>query len=331
MKLTEPIEFTIQMETEHGKFQGAGSFDGARLRLGEQSFHVERIEHFQVDEKTLTITWLDENDEPLFAVVDFYGVQADELKRLIRAGQTEVLATREKSRLIDAGQIDAYDDIVCPFCKSTIMLVDTPHTPQVYCEQCETLFSRNREAIGEIERYFRICKGCTMYSRPRHFSVFYFYFVIVTFGFHHDSTFQCSACMRRSAWKMVLGNLFGLLALPFALVQLRRAYATKSLTGIFEGLDDANGLAARKKIELALDKYDEVMDRVPLNAGIKYNIGRGLMLQGDFQHARQMFEMSLEDCANYWPSIMGMVDCLEELGDERGLAEMRHFWNPGSD
>ena len=329
MKLSEPIEFTIQLETAEGKFQGPGSYDGVRLCLGEQSFRVQQILDLQVDQGTLTISWIDDDEQPLFAEVQIYGIPADELRQHLRAGLTKATAAAEKERLIETGQLDSYQDIVCPFCKSTIMLVDVPYTPQVFCEECQTLFSRDREEIGDIERFFRVCAGCDMYSRPRHFSVFYFYFLIFTFGFHHDSTFQCSACMRRSAWKMVIGNLFGLLALPFALIQLKRAYTTESLTGVFEGLDDANGLAARKKIELALDKYDLVMDRVPINAGVKFNIAKGLMLKKDFEHARQMFEMSLEDCANYWPSIMGIVDCLEALGDEAQLAATRKFWKLG--
>lgn len=327
MKLSEPIEFSIQLQTDSGRFQGPGTFDGVRLTLGDQSFSVAQIHSIAAENGTFQVTWWDDDEQFLYAEVDVYEISAEELHRRVRASQTEFQAAREKTRLIEAGQAELYNDMVCPFCQATIMLVDIPDTPQVYCKYCETLFSRDRRDIGDVERHFRICKGCGMYSRPRHFSVFYFYFLIFTFGFHHDSTFQCSACMRRSAWKMVIGNLFGLLALPFALMQLRRAYATENLTGIFQGLDDANGLAARKKIDLALDKYDQVMDRVPVNAGVKFNIATGLMLQGDYDHARQMFQMSLEDCANYWPAIMGMVECLEVLGDEQQLAATRTFWN----
>ena len=329
MKLSEPIEFTIQMQSEAGKLQGPGSFDGERLQLGEQSFRVDEILTLEIQSGGLFVTWVDKDLEPYFADVQVYGIAIEELKEMINAGQTHLQALAEKSRLIEAGQLDSYDDIACPFCKATIMLVDTQNSPQVYCEHCETLFSRDREGLDGIERHFRVCKGCGMYSRPRSFSVFYFYFLVFTYGFHHDSVIRCSACMRKAAWRMVAGNLFGLLALPFALYQLKRAYSTKSLTGAFEGLDDANALASRKKLELALDKYDQVMDRVPVNAGVKFNIARGLVLQQDYEHARQMYEMSLEDCANYWPSIMGMVECLELMGDERQLAATREFWNLG--
>lgn len=326
MKFTEPIEFTIQMQSEAGKLQGAASFDGERLQLGEQSVSVDQIMSLEVHEGGLFVTWADEDSQPFFADVQVYGIAVEELKQMINAGQTHLEALTEKTRLIDAGELESYDDVACPFCKATIILIDTPYSPQVFCEHCETLFSRDRDDLANIERHFRVCNGCGMYSRPRSFSVFYFYFLVFTYGFHHDSVIRCSACMRKAAWKMVVGNLFGLLALPFALVQLKRAYSTKSLAGVFEGLDDANAFASRKKIELALDKYDQVMDRVPVNAGVKFNIARGLILKQDYEHARQLYEMSLEDCSNYWPAIMGMVECLELLGDERQLAATRKFW-----
>ena len=236
---------------------------------------------------------------------------------------------RENPNDLESDQGTSCEAISCPFCRELVELQELKWTPQVYCEHCETLFSREQVDIGSIERHFRICKGCGMYSRPRQFTVFYFYFLIFTYGFHHDIVIRCATCIRRSAWSMVFGNLPGLLALPFALVQLKKAYSTKSIGGIFEGLDDANALAKRKKVELALDKYDELMDRVPVNAGVKFNIAKGLMQKNEYTHAKQMLELSLEDCSNYWPAIVAMVDCLERLGDEQELAATRNFWQIG--
>ena len=327
MKPIESLQFKIQLQSREGKFQGPGSFDGNCLRLGEQAFTVDQIQGFGVADGKLSVQWLDEKNGLLYTEVELYGIEDHQLEQAIVAAQTYRLAAEEKDRLVKIGQVESYEDVVCPFCQATILLVDLPSTPQVFCEYCETLFSRDRKELGDEERSYRICEGCEMYSRPRQFSVFYFYFLIFTFGFHHDSKFRCSACMRNSAWLMVLGNLFGLIALPFALIQLFRSYSEKNQAGMFQGLDDANAMASRKKIELALDKYDEVMDRVPVNAGIKFNVARGLALKKDFEHARQMYEMSLDDCANYWPAIHGLIDCLDELDDVDQLVETRKFWN----
>jgi len=165
-----------------------------------------------------------------------------------------------------------------------------------------------------------------MYSRPRKFAIFYFYFLVFTFGIHHDSTERCSGCMRKSAWKMVLGNLFGVLGLPFALMQLYRSYSTRSLTGQFQGLDTANLLAGRGKVEAALEKYDVIMDNAPENAGVKFNIALGLMIKRDYEHAQRMFEMSLDDCSNYWPAVNGLVDCLQKQGKDREIRAVAKIW-----
>lgn len=333
--VNEPIEFSFRFvnqesgETAHG---GSGLFDGERISLGGFAIAASDLIEFTNQEDTFyflierTVSG-SEAGQPQRLAVEIYDTDRERLRSAINAARSSSAAQKEQERLIDQGQGDLYHDAKCPFCQATIVLTGLPETPQVYCVQCDTLFSRDRSGIGDIERHFRRCSNCEMYSRPRSFSVFYFYFLVITFGFHYDSAIRCSACMRSAAWKMVLGNLFGLFGFPFALIQLYRSYSTRSLSGVFEGLDDANALARSGKVELALDKYDEIMDRVPDNAGVKYNIATGLLVQRDFAHAEQMFELSLEDCANYSPSVVGLVMSLHEQGKTDEIEAVSQQWN----
>ena len=101
---------------------------------------------------------------------------------------------------------------------------------------------------------------------------------------------------------MVFGNLFGLLGLPLAITQLTRVYRDAVKKGPFQGLDEANRLLRRGKVEKALDRYWKIIDRHPVSAGVLYNVALGLLARGDQDHARQTLEMALENCANYLPA-----------------------------
>ncbi len=303
-----------------------GSFDGHTIRLGEFTVVVANIIDFSTHEQNFFFEQFVKQGSPQSIHIEVFDTDVAKLQKAIDASHSAAVAHQERERLSIAGELNSYRDAICPFCDSTIVLSGLPETDQVFCEFCDTLFSVQREEFNNDERYFRICEGCGMYSRPRQFAVFYFYFLVFTFGFHHDTTIRCSGCMRSSAWKMVFGNLFGLLGFPFALMQLYRSYATSKLTGRFEGLDDANVLSRRRKIDQALDKYDEIMDKVPDNAGVKFNIGFGLFLKKDYEHAQQMFEMSLDDCANYWPSLNGLIRVLKLQNKTKELEAVEKLW-----
>jgi hypothetical protein len=272
------------------------------------------------------ILFYDASREPALLRVELFGTDLVKLHNAINSATSRWEAAAVQQTLITAGRGSDYREAVCPYCQATNLLISLPLTPQIYCSFCDSLFCRDPRNKTGLEEHFRLCSQCGMYSRPRTFSVFYFYYAVVTTGFHYDTTSRCSGCMRSTAWKMVLVNLLGVLAFPFALVQLYRAYATRSVAGPMDGIDTANLWWLRGNVEGALKRYDEIMERVPLNAGVKYNVARGLMLNNDLPHAQAMFEMSLDDCANYWPSVHGLFECLAQQGKHKELAAARKLW-----
>ena len=325
----EAIEFKYKWHDHTGAATGfatgSGSFNGSVLSIGNEKFAIADIKSLLVDQYVFMFG-INVDDGLRTMNVEIYGTDIAVLANAINAARSNILAHQERVRLTKSGGLVDYRDQICPCCQSTIVLTGLPATPQIYCQYCDTLVTVDHETEDAIERDFRICEKCGMYSRPRKFAVFYFYFLFVTFGFHYNHVVRCSGCMRSSAWKMVGGNLFGLLGLPFALLQLYRSYSTKSIAGRFEGLDTANVLARRGKLDSALDRYDEVMDRVPENAGIKYNIGLGLMVKNDFSHAQELFELSLDDCSNYWPAVNGLMKSLQMQGKSEELKAAYRIW-----
>ena len=119
---------------------------------------------------------------------------------------------------------------------------------------------------------------------------------------------------------MLLGNLLFVLGVPVALVQLYRSYGGTSVGTKYAGLDGANLRARRGDITGAIGAYQKILERVPVTAGVKYNIGTAFVQQNQLEEAAQMFEYSLADCSNYAPSASALAQCYTTLGAEEKLA-----------
>ena len=330
----DPLNFKFRWMDE-GTVTGyvalAGSFDGKTLTLGDETYSVSSIAGVVTHENVLCVV-LDENEYQQINVV-VSGETADTVKRAIDASRSGLLAAEEQKQLNEQGQGASFRSQVCPYCNATISLSKFADTPQCYCEYCMTLFtirgqygSQNitANALDEnLEQKYRMCDECGMYAYPRQFTIFYFIFLVYFLHWISNKTVRCPACMRFEAWKMLFGNIFGLLGLPVAFIQLFRSYRGKIEKGPLKGLDDANILANRGKIDRALDRYDVLMDNLPINAGIKYNIGSGLLTKGDVPHAETMFLLSLEDCANFAPSLSGLHFCYNALDKKEALQQLK--------
>jgi len=302
-----------------------GQFDGETIKLDDVEFPVDLILRIAVRDKSIfmLLPMVDEqgnlSEEPQSIYISIHGTNAKKLKQAIDGARSDVFAEQEKADLKAKGLSQQYRSATCPFCNATISLSRLPETPQCYCSYCETLFMIAEAPFGQSEGLsrqqeskHRLCEECSMYSKPRKFTIFYFIFLLYFINWSQRPTWRCPGCMRWDAWKMLFGNVFGLIGLPVAIVQLFRSYGSKASTGPLRGLDDANILANKGKIDKALDRYDRLMDNLPINAGIKFNIGSGLMTKGDISSAETMYRLSLDDCANYFPSLNGLAACLED-------------------
>ena len=313
-----------------GMFALSGSFDGKHLTLDEETYPVATIFGVGVYGNVLSLVIFDNEDHSASVVI--VGESPDTIKHAIDSSRTHAEVEQEHERLIAEGQGDSFRSVACPHCNAMISLSKFADTPQCYCNYCETLFTirdqygarelETKTLTPDLETKYRMCEECGMYSYPRQFRKFYFIFVVYFMHIANEKTVRCPACMRIEAWKMLFGNIFGLLGLPMAIIQLFRSYRGKIESGPLKGLDDANILANRGKIDRALDRYDILMDNLPINAGIKYNIGSGLLTKGDVPHAEAMLLLSLEDCANFAPSLSALRYCYEAAGKTADLKNL---------
>jgi len=316
-----------------GMFALTGSFDGQNLTLDEEVFPIRLIVGVGTYDHVMSLVISNEDDtERDTRSIVFKGESPDAVRRAIDGSRSSFEVAEEQKRLIEEGQGSSFRSEVCPHCTASISLSKFADSPQCYCHYCETLFTiRSQHGARELESItlvqseepnYRMCEECGMYSFPRKFSKFYFVFLLYFMHIVSEKTVRCPGCMRWEAWKMLVGNIFGLLGLPVAITQLVRSYRGRVEKGPLKGLDDANILANRGKIDRALDRYDELMDNLPINAGIKYNIGSGLLTKGDVPHAEAMFLLSLEDCSNFAPSLSGLLFCYQALEKNEQRAQL---------
>ena len=312
---------------ETGFLRKHGSFDGETLVLDDAGIPAAVILQAETVEQRMVISVLSEDDQPATVAISLANVGAKELKSSIDIARSATWAGFEKERLEEEGRGHAYRDELCTQCGATLILTDMPRTPQLFCHFCDSLTTFEHD--GQVlpgEHNYKICEECGMFSKPRKFTIFYFYFLLVVYGFSKRTTWRCPACMRGDAWKMFFGNLLFVVGVPVAIVQLIRSYGGSIITGPAAGLDSANLKARKHDILGALKLYRAILDRVPHVAGVKYNVGLALWEQNETSRAAESFRLALDDCGNYVPAFHALAACYEELGEKEKLAELNAMW-----
>lgn len=304
-----------------------GVLDVDTLTLEDATIPIAAIASADVRGQYLVLSVAQKTGEPanLLVSTSKAGRIKEELGRL----RSAIWAEMHRKELEDSGAGRTFHKQTCPACGAVLDLTGMADTPQVSCQFCHTI-STLRTADGspvtEIERGYRLCDECGMYSSPRQFTIFYFYFLLVVYGWRSRITWRCPGCMRGEAWRMFFGNLIFVLGVPVALVQLFRSYGGTSLGGLYPGLDGANLRARRGDLTGAIEAYQKILTRRPISAGVKHNLGLAFLRQQRSEEAAKMFEFALADCANYQPAAAALANCYEQLGESEKLAELKARW-----
>lgn len=314
-------------------FRKRGQFDGEILKLDQVNIYVNAITDSEVRDTRLVmvLATTDENEPFVNALIMLNSKKtAQQLKTMLDIARSRNWAEAHKEYLQSKGLERTYREAVCPVCSATIALTGMAESPQLYCHFCHSLTtlpsSEEPAAVVPKEERYKICHECGMYSRPQKFTIFYFYFLIVFYGWWSQETWRCPGCMRKQAWKMLFGNMPFVLGVPVAITQLVRCYTGDVIGGPYKGLDAGNTKARKGKMKAALDIYLSILSRVPNSAGIKYNVGVALLAQGELERAAETFERALEDCSNYVPAYQQLRAIYTELGDTGRLAELDKVW-----
>lgn len=235
-----------------------------------------------------------------------------------------------RAELVRAGRGHEFRQETCPGCACSLDLGRHPHSPEVYCRFCDTVWAVPEADAQrrQEEPSFRTCQKCGLYARPTEFSTGYIVFLLVVYMYKFEKRDMCHSCMRSVAWKMVGINLLGLIGEALAVPQLIRAYAGGSTTSkTFARLDAANSLAKSGRVEQASALYDEMIARLGHSAGVRHNQGLTRLRAGQVEQAALLFAQSLEDCANYPFAADWLGICYEKLGMTAELEQLKREWS----
>jgi hypothetical protein len=317
---------------EAGFLSKKGSFDGEMLVLDDVQLPAAALTGVDNRGNRIVVSFLGEDGEVHGLIVAITSGSAENLKLALGRARSTAWAERHREELESQGRGHEFRQAVCPHCQATIDLTGMPESPQVYCSFCDTIGTVDAvEHAARHEPRYRLCDECGMYSKPRQFTIFYFYFLLVVYGYWSKKTWRCPGCMRGEAWKMLFGNLLFLIGVPVAVMQLFRSYGGTDLGSLYAGLDTANLKARRGNLRGAIDDYRKIIQNQPTTAGVKYNIGLACLHDNDPEKAARSFEFALQDCANYAPAASALAMCYERTGKTEELAELKRRWGAASD
>lgn len=235
-----------------------------------------------------------------FLVLHISGMKAEALERLIDRHASVHEAEACRARLVAEGRGEQFRTTICPCCSATVNLSELPETPYVYCRFCETLFGQQTARLGSKNSY-RHCDECGYFDRVQGYGEFYFYFLLVVYGFRHQRRHMCDDCGAKLANKLLAINSIFILGVPNALACAFRARAGRDPE--LSPLAKANRLAKKGKMDLAGAEYQKVLDVLPGHPGVQLNMARGYFTSQRSSEGLQSLRQSIDQCANFDPAI----------------------------
>lgn len=328
--MSEVIQFKFRFVDEDGKKRGFlaknGSIDGSLLTVDGSEIPIATIGKALRRFDHVAVTFTDKNGEANTFVMAVRGSVGKQLHTLINRAASTRHAEARREALVEAGKAERFRSEVCPHCEATVDLSGFEVTPQLYCDFCDKISMLDGSSPKDAQTY-QLCGNCGYYSQPKLFTLFYFYFAIVVYGWRSQQVHYCNACMRSEAWKMFFGNLLFIIGVPVAVVQLCRAYfGGSALSGSFKGLDKANALALRGKADKAGKIYMQIAERVGPAAGIHYNHGLALARAGQIAEAIVPLEQALVDCGNYHACAETLYLCYQKNGQPAQADLIKALW-----
>ncbi len=231
-------------------------------------------------------------------IVHPHGVKVLDLEKRIDRLCSRREAKQNKERLVRAGKGHLFRASICPGCQAIVDVSELAETPYVYCRFCDSVFTKAQRMVTKGLDH-GICDECQMFDRVQDYTEFYFYFLLVVYGFSIRNRHLCDTCANRLFLRMLLLNsIFIVGLLPTFYLKIR------SLTGRhpdFKNLAEANALTRKGRGHDAAPIYDRIRQKYPEHPGLLMNEGLGHLIGDNASEAQAYFERSLKACANYFP------------------------------
>ncbi len=222
------------------------------------------------------------------------------------------LAQKHHEQLQREGKGQEFRCVICPQCEATVDLSLLNKTPYVYCRFCETIFQEQGSLKTEGSSY-KLCDECGWFDRVQGYTEFYFYFLLVVYGFYWKRRYLCDTCVNRVFWKMLLLNLIFILGIfPALWMKIR------SLIGRHQDLEDlakANSLDKQGKYSQSDAIYAELCRRYSNHPGLLLNQSFSHLHGQDVQGAWNLLQEALHSCSNYAP-VVRVINRLQNTGSE---------------
>jgi len=235
-----------------------------------------------------------------YLVIEVTKAKADELKKHVDHFGSAIWAKAHHQQLINEGKENLFETLICPHCKATIDISGFERTSYVYCPYCGSVVNHHMKVISNGDTY-SICDECQMYDRVRGYTVFYFYFLLVVYGWSMKRRFVCDTCATSIAQRALLTNLIFLLGVPSSIYMWVKAQSGRE--PYFQDLAKANKLARKGNFKDADEIYDKLFSLYPDHPGLMMNKGLGHLHGKDGSSGVNFLTRSLKACANYFPSI----------------------------
>ena len=254
--------------------------------------------------------------EERFLVLEVQQAEAVDLERHIDRFSSAIVAERHRQELAAAGNEGLYRVQICPNCGATIDLSRFEQTSYVHCRFCQSLLDRGERFAPPGEGY-QVCSECQMFGRVRGYTVFYFYFLLIVYGFSYGRRHLCDTCAVRQAQRALLLNFIFLLGIPTALYMWIKAATGRDPE--LKDLAQANALARKGKAREADAIYGRLQPRFPDHPGLLLNQGVGHLRAGELEVGAEYLNRALRACSNYRPALE-LAHRLEQMA-ERASAE----------
>ena len=233
-------------------------------------------------------------------ILEVQKTKAIELEKFIDRNASLKLANKRKNALVAAGQGDKFRAITCPHCAATIDLTDYKKSTYAYCRYCESILNKNLEIVANGDQY-RHCDECNLFDRVQGHTEFYFYFLLIVYGFRSKRRHLCDACALKISNRALLMNLPFILGIFPALNM--RIKASRGKAAAYKNMTQANRLAKDGKYDEADQLYTNMLMEHPSHPGILFNQSLSHFNGDDSQKGINYISQSIRGGSNYLPSL----------------------------
>jgi hypothetical protein len=296
-----------------------GSVGKKSLQLNDCKIEYENISEVTSRDKKIIITLESSKGlskavkkglhEGRFLILAISKMTTTALEKKLNSLSSGARIIKLKEQLASEGRIHEFKSINCPCCKSEVNLTGFDSSRYVYCNFCESIFSEHGKQITDGHVH-KSCEECGMFDEIKSYTEFYFYFLLVIYGYSYQKRYVCKTCANGIFWKTFFANVIFILGIiPSLSVKLK---LMRNKEPKLKSLSKAVKMSLKGNYQAAKMHYQDIYRSLPEHPGVLFNESLGHMIGGDSQGAMDKIDKSLTSCSNYMPALMFLNNLQQE-------------------